>query len=376
MENKTGISIYYQNVRGLRTKTNTFRRNVALCNSDVIAITETWLVDGIYDSELFDDRYSVFRQDRRYDLTHQSRGGGVLIATHKRLTTTERPEWSSSAEDSWISIKLQNCFLHVCAVYLCKQEGSDRLTYSQQLRNFWDKASEIINQHPSDKFLLLGDFNLRGINWISLAQDGKFSYYPGSSNSADDMFLLDEITSCGLSQYNMIANAYGRILDLILCNTDIIVSNCDDPLVPLDPYHKALITTLCLSEIESLNAVPRIKYLFHKANYKDINKDLAEVDWECLNSCLDVDDSTEKFYNIICGIRAKHVTKASVNISKFPCWYTPALKKVLKEKYRYYRKYRKYNMTADLHTLNFLTKRAKLLETECYNKYISNVEIQ
>ncbi|CAF4761859.1 unnamed protein product [Pieris macdunnoughi] len=50
------LNIFYQNVRGLRTKTSTFYRNVCVNNYDIICITETWLLEGISDSELFDNR--------------------------------------------------------------------------------------------------------------------------------------------------------------------------------------------------------------------------------------------------------------------------------------------------------------------------------
>lgn len=53
------LNIYYQNVRGLRTNTSCFYRNICLNSFDIISLTETWLLEGIKDSELFDNRYVV-----------------------------------------------------------------------------------------------------------------------------------------------------------------------------------------------------------------------------------------------------------------------------------------------------------------------------
>lgn len=86
MCDQNNISVYYQNTRGLRTKTSTFFRNICLHDYDVILLTETWLTEGINNSELFNDRYMVWRQDRDYSATKQKLGGGVLIATRKGLT--------------------------------------------------------------------------------------------------------------------------------------------------------------------------------------------------------------------------------------------------------------------------------------------------
>lgn len=64
MANHNLISIYYQNVRGLRTKSHEFLSNILDCDYDVVCVTESWLNDGFYSSEYFDSRYDVFRCDR------------------------------------------------------------------------------------------------------------------------------------------------------------------------------------------------------------------------------------------------------------------------------------------------------------------------
>lgn len=87
------LTVYYQNVRGLRTKTNTFYRNIQVNSYDIIALTETWLTDSVFDNELFDDRYLVWRRDRNYASTGQSLGGGVLIAVRRELVADGRNDW-------------------------------------------------------------------------------------------------------------------------------------------------------------------------------------------------------------------------------------------------------------------------------------------
>lgn len=57
------LKIYYQNVRGLRTKTNAFYKNLLQVDYDVICLSETWLHENIFSAELFDSRYSVYRCD-------------------------------------------------------------------------------------------------------------------------------------------------------------------------------------------------------------------------------------------------------------------------------------------------------------------------
>lgn len=63
--------IYYQNVRGLKSKVNEFYNNILTTEFDIISITETWLDESVYSSEFFSDEWSVFRQDGR----EMARGG-------------------------------------------------------------------------------------------------------------------------------------------------------------------------------------------------------------------------------------------------------------------------------------------------------------
>lgn len=72
--------LYYQNVRGLRSKVHKLYTTVSAANLEVIMLTETWLFADILDSELLDGSYSVMRKDRDYVAVGGSVGGGVLAA--------------------------------------------------------------------------------------------------------------------------------------------------------------------------------------------------------------------------------------------------------------------------------------------------------
>jgi len=74
--------VYYQNVRGLRTKLEELRCGIQSITDtfDIIILVETWLCDGIMDAELGLENYRIFRQDRNANNSNYSRGGGVLVA--------------------------------------------------------------------------------------------------------------------------------------------------------------------------------------------------------------------------------------------------------------------------------------------------------
>lgn len=53
----SSLSIYYQNIRGLRTKTSQLLRNTGMNSYDILSLTETWLIDGIANSEFITEDY-------------------------------------------------------------------------------------------------------------------------------------------------------------------------------------------------------------------------------------------------------------------------------------------------------------------------------
>ncbi|KAL0828963.1 hypothetical protein ABMA28_003854 [Loxostege sticticalis] len=234
------LNMYYQNTRGLRTKTHTFKRNLQLNQHDVISLTETWLIDGINDSELFDERYLVWRRDRNYQCTQEKYGGGVLLAVRRDLMAIQRPEWSSSAEDIWITVTYKHdrkqTNIHFCTLYLCKENNGN--SYNTQLHNFTDKLTLIINSY----------FNLANIDWIS---DGE-NLQPSGVAGETQINFIDALTECNLTQFNSYRNVNNRLLDLVLSNSNLSVIACDDPLVPEDLHHKSLIATLNLCGPEYL----------------------------------------------------------------------------------------------------------------------------
>lgn len=127
MANK--LTIYYQNARGLRTKTKEFSRNLRMSNYDIIVLTETWLLSSITDSELIDDRYITWRRDRDYAMTRQTLGVGVHMAARKDLHAVSNVDWQSSAEDMGYTVNSRTMLtykLHIGTIYLCRQNKGNK----------------------------------------------------------------------------------------------------------------------------------------------------------------------------------------------------------------------------------------------------------
>lgn len=100
----TDLSIYYQNVRGFRTKTD-IRTNISASQYDIIIFTEHWLNDNFSSSEYIDDSYSVERYDR--NSADKRLGGGALVALKNKIAYKRISEWENECnfENVWIELR-------------------------------------------------------------------------------------------------------------------------------------------------------------------------------------------------------------------------------------------------------------------------------
>lgn len=340
---------------------------------DVVSITETWLLDGIYDQELFDSRYLVWRRDRDYASTNQIYGGGVLLAVRRDLAAVERTEWRSSAEDIWVTVSMKNnrtaTQTHLCTLYLCDQ--NEGYTYTSQLQNFTDKLFEIVSTHPGDNFIIMGDFNMPYLTW-NISDDNILE--PSGISGSTQEYFFDTINSCNLVQFNHAHNVNNRILDLIFSNNCLDTQICSEPLVPEDLQHKSLEILFTFSDSSSLKTNHRMKYFYNNGDYDAICSALDDMNWHTILRDGSVDDAAAVLYNYIYNLRDKHVPHKKIAPSTFPPWYSFNLKKLLKEKYKFWSKYKTYGNRGDYLTFCLLRKRAKSLETECFKSYVSRTE--
>lgn len=366
------LTIYYQNCRGLRTKTTSFYRNVSLNNYDIILLTETWLLDGLLDSELFDDRYLVFRADRNYARTGQKKGGGVALAVLRKYPVTHNPNWHSSAEDIWVTVELRNSKhlvkLNICVLYLCEQKRG--YSFYDQLNNFCNKLSTVVDTLPDEKFLVVGDFNMSDIQWLH----SDLGLQPSNVVDPRKLEFINHLNHCNLRQFNVNKNSFDGILDLVLCNEFVSVSLCPYPLTLEDPYHPSLIILPSFVELHALAIPKRTVFCYSRADYDTICKHLTEVDWKTILNEGSIDDAIDYFYSTLYKLRDQFIPTRVVKNGKYPPWYNIPLIKTIKEKHKYLSKFKIYGNKSDIDTFKLFRERVKTAEASCYKDYLIKIE--
>lgn len=364
------LKIIYQNVRGLRTKTAHFKRNISVSSGNVHCITESWLHDGFRDAELCGGNVNVFRKDRNYAASNSSKGGGVLVIANRDLTTERLADFESNLdrlEDVWIRIRLSDArWAYICTVYLSPFQGNYYL-YESFLNKLMQNSSLIDSK---DELIVVGDFNCPEISGFFSCNNHQLTH----GRAADS--LLNAFSFCNFSQFNKISYSAEQftILDLVLANaqkTNISVNRSSDPLVAPDIYHPPLSISVTLSPM-LVNVCP-FTLNFRKANYARINQDLVDVDWDNMHH-MSVDDATSHLYSVIDSVIASHVSTAKRG-RKYPVWFLLDLIARIKEKNKLHKISKRNASQITYEAYRSARASCKSKNEEDYNKYINELQV-
>ncbi|XP_024890211.1 uncharacterized protein LOC112466380 [Temnothorax curvispinosus] len=148
------LSVYYQNVRGMNSKLNTFLTSPDILSYDIVAITESWLSSSVHSHEAFDSQcFFVYRNDRVDRI-----GGGVLLAIRSNLKSMLFPLLNYPAELSDINIicvKVESLHkpFYIILFYI---SPNNKLTVYQTLYDYIMSLRKLWNK----RILVLGDFNI------------------------------------------------------------------------------------------------------------------------------------------------------------------------------------------------------------------------
>lgn len=320
--------LYYQNVRGLRTKLNEVLLQTAELNYDIYCFTETWLNDTFSSSELFTSSYNVFRCDRRE--ASGSRGGGTLIALKKGFTAHRREDLENFEDCVWLEVSGTSHESLLIGVYYFSQHIS--VDIFEQCIN-WLENNLKSNE---SSVVLLGDFNLPKVDWDTY-DVSDCTYY----NSLKAVTLIDTVNVLGLSQINSFKNSINVILDLAFVNFPVSSSPVIDTVVPIDVYHPVLIFNLCFN-VKRPTASTRTVFNYGKGNYYHLYNSFRSIDWQSTLGTSNVNEAVSTFTDLVYGKLKEFIPIKIVKSKKFPSWYTSELIKKIKHKNFLHKKWKKH----------------------------------
>lgn len=329
----TDLNIYYQNVRGLRTKSKQFFENLICSNSTLLVLTETWLCPDISSSDYFPPSFRVFRSDRQS--TEGKRGGGVLVAFDQSYDCVRRTGLETYSESVWVEVRGPKDNILLGAFYFPPHMSPE---------TFHDCLQEIertVTASDSANVLILGDFNAPSICWKTGKVTSNNFYITTKCDS-----LVNFSSFLGLTQRNSTPNWQGKFLDLCLTTSETVsVDKSKVPLVPEDKYHPALdikmtIQTPVLRQMPSGQNVEK-SFDYAGGDYVGLYGYFSDFNWSSILESPNVNDQVNQLTAVVQEGMKKFIPLRKNVRSGFPYWFSPELRTALKRKSFLHRKFKK-----------------------------------
>lgn len=368
MAGNSSFDCFYQNVRGLRTKSAEFFSSVVSSCWPIIILTETWLCPDISSNTLFPPHYQVFRHDRD-PLHDKQRGGGVLIALHDSIKCKRRLDLELESECIWLEVFCDRGErLLVCTYYISPE------THASEFRNILNTIETTVISHSDHHFLVTGDFNAPGISWET--QRVSQASHPISPKCD---FLFDFISFTSLQQCNLIRNSCGNVLDLCLTSLEAVdVSRSNTNLVKPDKFHPSL--HISLHNVSLLHYSPPVctpgssSYDFARGDYIGLFHFLSNTDWSPIANLNDVDEQTDFFTEVVHDGLRSFVPRKFEKKGNFPRWFSAELKRALGRKNRAHKQAKKTGQERWQNEFRQLRSLCKCLVRRDRSNYIAAVE--
>ena len=318
---------------------------------DLVAITETLPKSNVSDKE------SIKFNLNGYQSLQNNSGRGVCIFYKDNLTVTEILHDGNSFPCSvFCNIKTNiNEKFTLGLVYRSPNSSTnenDKLI--NHLNSFLPKFKT-----NNDKLILMGDFNLRDIDWDQEA----CSKDEHNVNTKFLNFVHEHYLTQFINKYtHHRAEQTPTLIDLILSNDQEFVQDIKHT-VPLGMSHHDVISFTVNVNQTNVSLPPVTKYMLEKGDYSGIRKHFENTDWDLIfqDGLIDqavVDEQLHKIEEVINTAKEKFIPKKtiykkSINYKKkFP---TPqSLKDLFHHKRTAYKYYKKYPSHSNYETYSLL----------------------
>ena len=271
--------------------------------------------DCILDSEILpSNKYKIFRLDRSEKAhpidplntnKYRRNGGGVLIAINASLQIESKVVHTNcSAELLTIELILPNETKII--VTICYRVGTLGMSNCSEILNTLGKLSR---KKMLRKFIIVGDFNLNGIDWDS-----------GYTRSSIEREFLNGFADLGLiHNINVATHKKGNILDILLTTSTSYLK--DLKVIDTERFCISDHYAITFNITEKVIRKPRVKrvcYNYKKANWNNLNEDLELINWTNL---LDHHDPEMAWLNFKNTLFSKIGTKFTVKNEYHPPWF-------------------------------------------------------
>lgn len=340
-------------------KLSLFQNFVYSENYDIIAVTETWLNDNIFNSEILNCGYTIYRKDRGSG----KRGGGVLLAIKQSLESIRRKDLECDTEMIAIELKPVNSPKLIVSVFYRPPNNNN--SFITEFNSFLSKVG---NQ---SKVLLLGDFNFPNIKWLENIN---------SSLTPDEFAFSELLKDYFLSQVNFNATRISNhlkanILDLIITNEPKCVVNIEASSSQLPfPTDHFPVTFSLITRLPRLTKQPRTVYNFKNANFDALKQSLLNSQLEdIITDELTIEECYHQWFCKLNEIVDSCIPKIKINDKNTPPWIDGSVIHLVRKKNETRKKAIKTNSPYYHEKYQVLRRQCKSTIESKYKQYIASL---
>lgn len=318
----------------------------------------------ISSAELGFTNHTIYRYDRNLCTSNKRSGGGVLIGVRSDYSSYEIKLTENTIEQLYVCVNFGHGSCILGCVYI--PPHSPQEVYAAHCSTLEDMQLRFPDRH----MFIAGDYNLPTVHCAGdCLEDIDLDQPPGVR------MVLGAASFLGLNQINKTLNNNGRRLDLVFTNfISASAQKTDDHLIEPDSHHPPL---RCLTEVvtpamQGVNVSQQ--YNFCRGDYINMCEYLLSVNW-CQLNFLSLDRAVEVFYGIMREAIAGFVPLNRCDAAgRFPKWFSPELRDLVREKRRAHAKYKSTLSNADYRVFADLRCRCKRLSDLSHRNYLKKIQ--
>ena len=348
--NSNYIKLVHLNIRSLLPKLNEIKLFLRDENIDILALTETWLTDGVSSADAHIAGYELIRADRG------SRGGGVCFYFRDNLKYKVLNS-SRAIEQLWLMFTLSGTSFIVGTVYRPPKFSAE--TFIDELENSFAACIPF-----SDRVICIGDFN------IDLLGSGGREY----------TLLTSLLESVGATQVicepTRTTDHTVKLIDHIVTLEPALIR--DSGVIPCQlSDHDAVFCNLNCTKVPP-KSVYKVFRNLSEINYDDFSYCLRQIPFNHIYFINDINDKLDFFNNNLLSLFDifAPIKKRKLR-SQSPPWLTDNLKLMISLRDKAKEKYRQDGLPSQWEyykSLRNLTNFTVKAEKRAYFKYVSGVK--
>ena len=339
--NEKKLSVLSLNTRSVKNKCDEIVDYITEHDTDVVAITETWLsqgdTDNVVRASLTPDGYKLI------DVPRKGRGGGVAVIYKSSLTVKKQTVKKAAFECLEIIISAGNEVIRLVVLYRPPSSSKAGVPTSVFLQEFQIYVDHHVS--TSGKLLITGDFN----------------FHMGDTKSLDAKKFKDLLEGLNLEQHvHEPTHSHGHVLDLVITRCDELPISNLNVHAPILSDHGAIMFNLPLGKPPAQKDVR----VFRRLNKVDIEKFKQDIISSELYTCPsgNIDEYVMQYNTVLKRILDQHAPEVEkkVMIRHNPPWFNNEVAELKRARRRAERKWRSTKLT--VHQEMF-----KSLHLQCVN---------